>query len=135
MLSILLIQKKLHKKIKSSLAILIMMRLSFLSKKKILARMKKRTMFVFMCLDMKMSWFFQFTFQIKNLKTQWICCFWLMMINRIVCILKILTDLCLSKQKIKTKNSFARVLYSVLVVKMYWQNIKMIVWALMVNNL
>ena len=135
LLSILLIQKKLHKKIKSSLVILIMMRLSFLSKKKILARMKKRTMFVFMCLVMKLSWFFQFTFQIKNLKTQWICYFWLMMINRIVCILKILTDLCLSKQKIKTKNSFARVVYSVLVVKMYWQNIKMIVWALMVNNL
>ena len=27
------------------------------------------------CLVMKMSWVFQFTFQIKNLKTRWICCF------------------------------------------------------------
>ena len=27
------------------------------------------------CLVMKINWFFQFMFQIKNLKTQWICCF------------------------------------------------------------
>ena len=27
------------------------------------------------CLVMKMRWFFQFMFQIKNLKTLWICCF------------------------------------------------------------
>ena len=32
-----------------------------------------------------------------------------------------------TKQKIKIKNTFARVVYSVLVVKMYWQNIKKIV--------
>ena len=30
----------------------------------------------------------------------------------------ILTDLCFTKQKIKTKNGFVRVIYSVLVVKM-----------------
>ena len=30
-------------------------------------------------------------------------------------------------KKIKTKNGFVKVVYSVLVVKMYWQNIKMIV--------
>ena len=46
-------------KLKSLLVILIMMELSFLCKKKI----------------SKMSWFFQFMFQIKNLKTLWICCF------------------------------------------------------------
>ena len=40
LLSILLIQKKLHKKIKSLLVILIIMELSFPSKKKILARLK-----------------------------------------------------------------------------------------------
>ena len=39
-LSILLIQKKLHKKIKSLLVILIMMELSFPCKKKILARLR-----------------------------------------------------------------------------------------------
>ena len=40
------------------------------------------------------------------------------------CISKILTDLCSAKQKIKTKNTFAKVVYSALVVKMCWQNIK-----------
>ena len=35
-----------------------------------------------------------------------------------------LTDSCFTKQTIKTKNAFARVVYSVLVVKKCWQNIK-----------
>ena len=48
---------------------------------------------------------------------------------------KILTDLCFTKQKIKTKNGFVRVACKALVVKVCWQNIKKIVWALMVNNL
>ena len=39
------------------------------------SKTEKRSIFVLMCLVMKMSWFFQFTFQIKNLKTQWFCCF------------------------------------------------------------
>ena len=34
----------------------------------------KKAIFVLMCLVMKMGGIFQFTFQIKNLKTQWICC-------------------------------------------------------------
>ena len=55
--------------------------------------------------------------------------------NHIMCISKILTDLCFIKQKTKTKNTFARVVYSVLVVEKYWQNIEKIVWALMVHNL
>ena len=38
-------------------------------------------------------------------------------------------------QRLKTKNTFVRVVYSALVVKMYWQNIKKFVWALMVHNL
>ena len=38
--------------------------------------------------------------------------------GHIMCISKILTDLCFTKQKIKTKNTFARVAYSVLAVKM-----------------
>ena len=37
-------------------------------------------------------------------------------------------------QKIKTKNGFVKVVYSVLEAKMCWQNIKKIVWVLMVNN-
>ena len=55
--------------------------------------------------------------------------------SHIMCISKILTDLCFTKQRIKTKNTFAKVVYSVLVVKMCWQNIKKFVWALMVHNL
>ena len=42
-----------------------------------------------------------------------------MMINHIMCTSKILTDLCLIKQKIKTKNGFVEVVYSVLVVKVF----------------
>ena len=37
------------------------------------------------------------------------------MINHIMCTLKILTDLCFIKQKIKIKNGFVKVVYSVLV--------------------
>ena len=38
-------------------------------------------------------------------------------INHIICTLKILTDLCFTKRKIKIKNDFVEVVYSVLVVK------------------
>ena len=44
--------------------------------------------------------------------------------SHITCISKILTDLCFTKQKVKTKNTFAGVVYSALVVKMCWHNIK-----------
>ena len=40
-----------------------------------------------------------------------------MVIHRIMFISKILTDLCFTKQRIKTKNTFAKDFYSVLVVK------------------
>ena len=40
-----------------------------------------------------------------------------MMINHIMCTSKILTHLCFIKRKIKIKNGFAEVAYSVLVVK------------------
>ena len=53
---------------KNLLIILIMMGLSFLCGKKILARLKKRTIFALMCFVMKTTWFFQFIFQIQNLK-------------------------------------------------------------------
>ena len=55
--------------------------------------------------------------------------------SHIMYTLKILTDLCFTKQRIKTKSTFGTVVYSVLVVKMYWQNIKNFVWALMAHNL
>ena len=43
-----------------------------------------------------------------------------MMINHINCTSKISTDLCFTKQKIKTKNGFVETVYSVLVAKMCW---------------
>ena len=49
--------------------------------------------------------------------------------------LKILTDLCFTKQRMKIKNNFAKVTYSVSVVTICWQNTKKFVWALMVHNL
>ena len=50
-----------------------------------------------------------------------------MMINYIMCRSKILTDLCFTKQKIKAENGSVKVVYSVLVAKMCWKNIKKIV--------
>ena len=44
----------------------------------------------------------------------------MMMINHIMCSSKILTDLCFTKQKIKTKYGFVEDVYSVLVAKMCW---------------
>ena len=57
-----------------------------------------------------------------------------MVINGIMRILKTLTDLSFTKQRIKTKNGFVEAVYNVLVIKMCWQIIKKIVWALMVHN-
>ena len=60
MLGILILQKNIQKELKKPtkklLKNVIMMRLSFLFKKKILARLKKRTIFV-LCLVPKMGWF------------------------------------------------------------------------------
>ena len=42
-----------------------------------------------------------------------------MKISHIMCRSKILTDLCFTKQKMKTKSTFEKIVYSVLVVKMY----------------
>ena len=75
LLSILLVQKKLHQKIKSLLVILIMLEFSFPCKKKVLVKLRWKAIFVSMCLVTKMDWFFRFSLQIKNLKIQWICCF------------------------------------------------------------
>ena len=66
-----------------------------------------------------MSWFFQFMFLIKILKTLWIYYFQLMMISHIMSASKILTHLCLLKQKIKIKNGFIEVVYNALAVKMF----------------
>ena len=54
-----------------------------------------------------------------------------MMISHIVCTSKILTDLCFTKQKVKTKTGFLGVVNSVLVVRVCWQNIEN--WKLFEN--
>ena len=63
------------------------------------------------------------TYQIKNLKIQWIYCVYLMKINHTVSTSKILTDSGSIKQETKTKNTFAKDAYTVLVIKMYSQGI------------
>ena len=98
------IQKELKKLIKDLLVISVMMTLSFLFKKKIFKRLKYKIIFLLLYLAMRISWSFQFIFLIKNLKIQWIHYFWLKMINRIMCTLKTLTDLCLRGRKIRIKN-------------------------------
>ena len=66
MLGILILQKNIQKELKKPtkklLKILIMIKLSFLFKKNFLARLKKRAIFASMCLVMKLTWFFKFTF-------------------------------------------------------------------------
>ena len=66
--------EKIIQEDKYLLIILIMMELGFLLEKKILARLEKRTISPLTCFVMKISWVFEYTFQIKNLKTEWICC-------------------------------------------------------------
>ena len=99
--------------------ILVKMELIFQCEKMILTRLNRKTTFTLMCFVTKTNRLFQSTFQIKKLKTRWICCLQLMKTSHIMCILKILTDLCFTKRRIKTKNDFEKVVYSVLVVRMY----------------
>ena len=66
------IQKELKKLTKKLLKNLIMMELSFLYEKKILAKLKEKIIYALMYLVMKIDWFFQFISQIKNFKIQWI---------------------------------------------------------------
>ena len=40
--------------------------------------------------------------------------------SHIMCILKILTDLCVIKQSVKVKNTFADIFYNILVVNKFW---------------
>ena len=54
--------------------------------------------------------------------------------SHIMCISNILTDLYFTKQRRKTKNTFTKVAYSVLVEEICEQSIKKFVWALMVHN-
>ena len=109
------IQNELFNKIKNLLMSMIMMELNFLCKKKILARLKqKATIYVF-CYEGKLV----FPIYISDQKFEnSMDLLLIMMTSHITCTSKILTNLCFTKQRIKTKNIFSRVVYSVLVVKM-----------------
>ena len=98
-----IIQEELKKLIEELLVILTMIELSFLCKKKILARLKYKIIFALTCLVMRMSWFIRFLFLSKNLKIQWIYYYHMKTINHIMRTSKILTHLCFIKQKIKIK--------------------------------
>ena len=67
--------EELHGKIKNLLIVLIMIELNFLCEKEVLAssKKKKKKTFALTCFVMKTNWLFQFMFQIKDLKTRWIC--------------------------------------------------------------
>ena len=102
------IQRELRKRIKSLLMILIMMGLGFLFENNnictnVYCYENKLTFPVYIS-DQKFEKSMDLLLVIDENKTQ--------------CISKIFIDLCFTKQRIKIKNTFARVVYSVLVAKM-----------------
>ena len=58
---------------KTWLMILFIKKLNFWPLRKILARLKRKTIFVLMYFVMKPSWLILFMYKMKNLKTVWIC--------------------------------------------------------------
>ena len=63
--------------------------------------------------------FIQSTYLVENLVIVWIYYKYLKKISLIMCILKILIDLCLTKLKTKIKNTFVGLVYSLLVMKVF----------------
>ena len=107
-----------------------MMELNFLLEKKVSARLKKKVTFALTCFVMKTNWHFQFTFEIKNSKNS---------IDLLLVIdenkshyiyIKDFNRFMFHKTKKKTKNT-----YSILIVKMCWQNIRKFGWELIAHNL
>ena len=99
---------------------LIMIELSFLCKKKILTKLKWKNNICINVLGYENG--LVFPIYVSDQKFEDSIDFLLLNhnINHIMCTSKILTDLCFAKQKIKTKNGFVKVVYSVLVAKMCW---------------
>ena len=56
-------------------------------------------------------------------------------ISHIMSMSETLTDLCAIRQNVRLKIFFANIVYNILVVKEFWQNIKKLVWKKMVNRL
>ena len=83
-------------------------RIGFPVREKDFSKIETKTIFALMCFVMEIGWLFQSAFQIKNIKIQWICCLYLIKTSHTMCISKILTDLCFTKQRIKTKKYFCK---------------------------
>ena len=93
-----------------------MMLLGFLCEKNILARLKGKTIFVLMCIVMKTKWFLNLHFRSKILKLNGFvaCNLWKQVTLRIH---QRFGQIYVSQNKTKTKNTFAKVICSVLSVK------------------
>ena len=80
MLGILILQKKILEELKKLTKKKIAEKLNYVEtgfpvQEKDFTKIEVENNIALTCLVMKMRWFFQFMFQIKNLKTLWICCF------------------------------------------------------------
>ena len=85
-----------------------MIGLGFLCEKKILGKLKKTKIFALACFVMKTHWLFLFTFQVKNLKTRWICCLYrLTQVTLCVCV-KGFDRFIFHKTKNKNKKYFCK---------------------------
>ena len=68
---------------------------------------------------MKIIWFLKFIFLIKTFEDSMDLLLLIKDNKSHMCTLKILTDLCFIKQKIKIKDSFVKIVYNALVVKIF----------------
>ena len=66
---------------------------------------------------MKMVWFIQYMYLIKNFKNAWIYCSQQIKTSCIMSISKTLNDLCVTRQKIRIRNTFTDIGYCFLVTK------------------
>ena len=109
--------------------------IGFPVREKDFSKIETKTTFTLTCFVMKTNWLFQFN--ISNQKFENSMDLLLVTDGNILhyVYIKDFDRFMFHKTKIKTKNTFAKLVYSVLVVKMCWQNIKKFVWALMVPNL
>ena len=88
--------------------ILILKVLNFLSLKKIIEKLNRKIIFALMYLAMKIILFILIKYQIKSFKIICIYCWYHVKTSHTMCILKILTDLCIIRQNVGPKNIFYR---------------------------
>ena len=96
-----------------------MIKLSFPCKKKILSRLKKKNNICINVFGYGNELVFPIYVSYQKIEDSMDLLLLIDDVNHIMCTLKTLTDLCLTKQKIKTKNTFAEAVSNALVAKMY----------------